>query len=55
MRHNDSAYDAPNAPPAYKKLDLRIDHQGLDDSFAEKGAVTWYFHQRKWLKLMGAD
>jgi hypothetical protein len=55
MRHNDSAYGAPSAPPAYKRLDLRIDHQGIDDSFAEKGSETWYFHDGKWARLMGAD
>jgi hypothetical protein len=55
LHHNDSAYGAPNAPPAYKKLDLRIDHQGIDDSFAEKGSETWYFNDGKWARLMGAD
>ncbi|HKW97800.1 MAG TPA: hypothetical protein VJN43_08685 [Bryobacteraceae bacterium] len=52
IRHNDSAY---SAPPPYKRLDVRIDHQGIDDSFAEKGSETWYFHDGKWGKLMGAD
>jgi hypothetical protein len=55
LRHNDSAYGAPNAPPAYKRLDLTIDHQGIDDGFAEKGSETWYLHDGKWLRLMGAD
>jgi hypothetical protein len=55
MHHNESAYGAPNAPPAYKRLDLRIDHQGIDGGFAEKGSVTWYFHGGQWARLMGAD
>lgn len=32
-----------------------IDHEGIDDAFIEKGSVTWYFDQGKWLKLTGAD
>jgi hypothetical protein len=41
------AYGGPKPPP--------IDHQGIDDAFAEKGSVTWYFHAGKWLQLTGSD
>ncbi len=32
-----------------------IDHQGIDDSFAEKGSTTWFYRDGKWSKLLGAD
>jgi hypothetical protein len=41
------AYGGPEPPP--------IDHRGIDDAFLEKASVTWYFHNRKWLQLQGAD
>jgi hypothetical protein len=46
MRHY-RAYGGPEPPP--------IDHQGIDDAFLGKASVTWYFHDRKWLRLQGAD
>ena len=41
------AYGGLKPPP--------IDHQGIDDSFAEKGSVVWYFYEGKWMKLTGSD
>lgn len=32
-----------------------LDHQGIDDAFAEKASVIHYFHDGEWLKLPGAD
>lgn len=32
-----------------------IDHQRIDDSFAEKGSTTCYFRDGKWSRLLGAD
>ena len=56
MRHNDPAHAAPNPPPGYNRPNLPvIDHQGIDDAFIEKASTTWYFHDGKWSKLMGAD
>jgi hypothetical protein len=46
MRHSDP-YVAPKPP--------RIDHQGIDDAFIEKGSSVWYFRAGRWLKLNGAD
>lgn len=41
------AYGGPEPPP--------IDHHGIDDSFLEKASITYYWHQRTWLRLQGAD
>lgn len=41
------AYGGP-APPT-------LDHQGIDDAFIGKASVTWYFYDKKWMKLTGAD
>ena len=30
-------------------------HDGLDDAFAEKASVVWYWHDGKWKQLAGAD
>jgi hypothetical protein len=32
-----------------------LDHQGINDAFAEKASVTHYFYNGEWLKLPGAD
>jgi hypothetical protein len=32
-----------------------LDHQGIDDGFAEKASVRWYFHDGKWTQYPGAD
>ena len=33
----------------------KIDHDGINDAFAEKASVVMYFHNGKWIELMGAD
>ena len=33
----------------------KIDHDGINDAFAEKGSVVMYFHNGKWIELEGAD
>jgi len=45
QRHHD-AYGGPKPPS--------IDHQGIDDA-SEKASVVWYFYERQWLQLTGAD
>jgi hypothetical protein len=32
-----------------------LDHQGINDAFAEKASVIHYFYNGEWLKLPGAD
>jgi hypothetical protein len=32
-----------------------IDHEGINDTFIEKGSVVWYWYRGRWLKLQGAD
>ncbi len=32
-----------------------IDHDGIEDTFIEKGSVVWYWSGAKWIKLSGAD
>ncbi len=41
------AYGGPVPPP--------IDHLGIDDAFAEKASVVFYFYQNKWQRLTGSD
>lgn len=41
------AYGGPRPP--------RIDHQGINDAFLEKGSVVQYFIGGKWLRLTGSD
>jgi hypothetical protein len=41
------AYGGPKPPP--------IDHNGIDDAFLEKASITWYWHNRGWMQLQGAD
>lgn len=36
-------------------LPKSLDHQGIDDSFVEKGSLTYYCEKGKWLTLTGAD
>lgn len=40
-------YGGPEPPP--------ITHQGINDAFAEKASVVWYFYRGKWLEMQGAD
>jgi hypothetical protein len=39
-----------NAP-----LPARLDHQGIEDAFVEKGSVIHYFDAGRWLRLQGID
>jgi hypothetical protein len=41
------AYGGTEPPP--------IEHQGINDAFAEKASVVRYFYRGKWLELQGAD
>lgn len=33
----------------------RIDHQGINDGYAQKGSVVHYYYLGKWQELQGAD
>jgi hypothetical protein len=33
----------------------QIDHEGINDTFAEKASYVLYLHRGKWLELQGAD
>lgn len=33
----------------------RIDHDGIEDGFAEKASSIWYWYRGRWLSLKGAD
>jgi hypothetical protein len=33
----------------------RIDHQGINDYFVDKGSTVHYFYRGKWLQLIGSD
>jgi hypothetical protein len=41
-------YGGPDLPPT-------IDHDGINDAFAEKASSVWYWYEGKWLRLQGAD
>ena len=41
------SYGGPKPPP--------IDHQGIDDIYAEKASVVRYRYRGRWLELQGAD
>ena len=41
------AYGGPKPPS--------VDHQGINDVFAEKASVVRYHHRGRWLELKGAD
>ncbi len=42
------AYRPGERPPS-------IHHDGINDAFAEKASIVFYFSRGKWLKLQGAD
>ena len=46
LDHN-SASGGPAPPP--------VDHEGIEDAFAEKGSSVHYFHQQQWIELAGTD
>ena len=33
----------------------KIDHEGINDAYVEKGSVVHYYYLGKWLELQGAD
>lgn len=33
----------------------KIDHDGLNNAFAEKASTVFYYHSGRWLELQGAD
>jgi hypothetical protein len=41
------AYGGPKPPP--------LDHQGINDGFAESASQVWYCYRGKWRVLQGAD
>jgi hypothetical protein len=41
------AYDGPKPPP--------LNHQGINDGFAETASQVWYCYRGKWRVLQGAD
>jgi hypothetical protein len=45
LRHNSG-----NSP-----VNARLDHNGIEDHFLEKGSTIWYWHEGEWLELPGAD
>jgi hypothetical protein len=47
VEHYDLYGEGPKPPP--------IDHQGIDDTFVEKGSTVLYWHRGRWLRLAGAD
>jgi hypothetical protein len=40
-------FEGPKPPP--------MDHEGINDIFAEKGSTVWYWDDGKWLELAGAS
>jgi hypothetical protein len=40
-------YGGPRPPP--------LDHDGINDAFAGKSSVVWYWHRGKWRQLTGSD
>jgi hypothetical protein len=33
----------------------RLNHDGINDIFVEKGSSVWYWYGGRWLELSGAD
>jgi hypothetical protein len=33
----------------------RLDHEGIDDVFLEKGSMVWYWSDGRWIQLLGSD
>jgi len=40
-------YGGPKPPP--------LDHDGIDDAWAESASAVWYWYRGRWLKLTGAN
>jgi hypothetical protein len=47
IREHSQTNDGPKPPP--------IDHLGINDAFAEKASVVYYYYQNKWQRLTGSD
>jgi len=47
IREHHRQYGGPKPP--------RLDHDGINDIFIEKGSVVWYWSSGRWLQLTGAD
>jgi hypothetical protein len=47
LQRSAEALDEPKTP--------RIDHDGIDDAFIEKGSEVWYWSGARWIRLRGAD
>jgi len=47
IREHHRQYGGPKPP--------RLDHDGINDIFIEKGSVVWYWSNGRWLQLTGAD
>lgn len=47
IQEHHQRYGGPTPP--------RLDHDGINDIFVEKGSVVWYWSAGKWLQLQGAD
>jgi hypothetical protein len=47
IREYQRGFGGPASPP--------LDHDGIDDSFLEKGSSVWYWYRGQWLELQGAD
>jgi hypothetical protein len=47
IRQMQAQYGGPRPP--------RVDHEGIDDAFFDKGSVVWYWSNGRWLQLAGSD
>jgi hypothetical protein len=47
IREYQKAFGGAAPPP--------LDHEGIEDSFLEKGSSVWYWYRGRWLELQGAD
>jgi hypothetical protein len=47
IRQMQAQYGGPRPP--------RVEHEGIVDSFVDKGSVVWYWSNERWLQLAGSD
>jgi hypothetical protein len=47
IRVHYEAYGSLKPPP--------LDHEGINDAFAEKGSHVWYWYDGQWMQLAGSD
>jgi hypothetical protein len=55
LRTVGSAGVQPSRPTFGGERPPLADHQGIEDSFAEKASVVRYYDKGRWLELQGAD